>query len=95
MQEATVHEIELPATQFEPIHRGKKHVLHVRQVAHPYQLHDVLLLREYDSDAGERTGRHRLARVTHIDKGGPESGKLLANGVVALSLLTFREPRGI
>lgn len=63
----------------------------MRPRTYVYQPGDVLLLREYEPDADAYTGRHVLARVTHIFR--EHAG--VAAGYVLMSIYRFREPRSI
>lgn len=89
-----LHELQLTSAQYTPLAKGLKHALTLKPLeGQVYELHDLMLLREYDDEQQELTGRHRVARITWVDRGGAGEDKLLAIGVLVLSLRIFREPR--
>lgn len=91
-----IHELQLTPNQYTPLAQGKKHALTLRPLAGAgYELHDLLVLREYDDEVEELTGRHRVARITWVDRGGAGEDALLQPEVRVLSLRIFREPRSI
>lgn len=81
---AQVHEVRCSPAEYAALATGKKHVV-MRPEKDGYQLHDLIVAREFDTDASELTGRHRVARITWIDR--------LGEGALALSVRIFREPR--
>ena len=89
-----IHDVQLVPAEFIPIAKGDKHVLFVEE-GKDWRKHDLVLVREFDSDAGELTGRHRVARVTWLDKSAGRMKRALAAGMMACSVRTFREPRSI
>jgi hypothetical protein len=90
-----VHELKSHPQYFGPLAKGERHV-ELRNDDRGYQVRDLLVLREWDPDTESFTGRHRVARVTHIIRGGVEGfSDVLKDGWVALSLRIFREPRSI
>jgi hypothetical protein len=89
-----VHDVRLVQSEFAPLAKGDKHVLFVEE-AKDWRKYDLVLVREYDSDVDELTGKHRLGRVTWIDKSAGRMKRHLANGVMAASVRIFREPRSI
>ena len=91
-QRPLVHELKCAPPGFVEVAKGRKHV-ELRVDDRDYQVRDLLLLREYED--GEYTGRHCLARVTHLIRHGDPFGELLAPGVVAMSIRPYREPRSI
>jgi len=93
-QRPWVHELKTHRELFEAIRRGQKHV-ELRKDDRDYQARDLLVLREWDPELGQYTGRHCVARVTHVIRAGDGDFGTLAPGVVAMSLRVFREPRSI
>ncbi|HZS02224.1 MAG TPA: DUF3850 domain-containing protein [Chloroflexota bacterium] len=93
-QRPWVHELKTEREPFEAVRRGRKHV-ELRRDDRDYQAGDLLVLREWDGELGKYTGRHCLARVTHLVRAGDGDFGTLAAGVVAMSLRVFREPRSI
>ena len=87
-----VHDLKCWPESFDALRRGAKTV-ELRRNDRDYAERDVLLLREYDPEVDEYTGRHLLARVRHIVR--DFDGPWLMEGYVALSLYRFREPRSI
>lgn len=87
-----VHDLKCNAESFALIVKGRKHV-ELRKNDRDYAVGDVLLLREYDAAGDEYSGRHLLARVTHIVRDFEGYG--LQEGHVAMSIYRFREPRSI
>lgn len=87
-----VHELKCHPESFAHLKAGRKHV-ELRKNDRDFAAGDVLLLREYDAAADVYTGRHLLARVTHIVRDFEGYG--LQEGYVAMSVYRFREPRSI
>lgn len=87
-----VHDLKCWPAHFDEIRKGRKHV-EVRKDDRDFEVGDLLLLREYDDGPDEYTGRHLLARVTHIIREQDHQG--ITTGFVAMSIYRFREPRSI
>lgn len=92
-----VHEHSLVTAEFAPLAKGAKHTLYVKE-DQDWRKHDLVLVREFDPEGPEGagpTGKHRLARVTWIDKSQGRARAYLQAGVMAASVRIFREPRSI
>ncbi|MCL6599809.1 MAG: DUF3850 domain-containing protein [Alicyclobacillus macrosporangiidus] len=76
------HELKTWPEYFEPLLRGLKTVELLKD-DRGYQCGDTLILREYDPDTRQYTGRICTRTVTHILRGGP----WLQDGYVALSVV--------
>lgn len=78
-----IHELKTWPMQFEAVYSGAKRV-ELRKADRDYNWFDVLVLKEWDPDAGEYTGRECRRTVTHILRGEGLFG--LAHGYVAMSI---------
>ncbi|WP_051663137.1 ASCH/PUA domain-containing protein [Alicyclobacillus macrosporangiidus] len=76
------HELKTWPEYFEPLLHGEKTV-ELRKDDRGYAVGDTLILREYDPDTRQYTGRICTRTVTHILRGGP----WLQDGYVALSVV--------
>ncbi|SFV08074.1 ASCH/PUA domain-containing protein [Alicyclobacillus macrosporangiidus] len=76
------HELKTWPEYFEPLLRGEKTV-ELRKDDRGYAVGDTLILREYDPETGQYTGRSCTRLVTHILRGEP----WLQPGYAALSVV--------
>ena len=91
------HEHTLTIAEFAPFAKGSKHTLYVKE-DQDWRKHDLVLVREFDPEGTEGpgpTGKHRVARITWIERSQGRMRSFLQSGVMAVSIRIFREPRSI
>jgi len=90
-----VHELKSWPKSFAPLNAGQRHV-ELRRDDRLFEAGDIIIWREWDPEIEQETGRHRVGRVTFVERCQDVIGKqALRPGWVALSVRIYREPRSI
>lgn len=84
-----LHDLKTWKQFYKAVESGEK-LFEIRKNDRNFQLHDILLLREYDQIREAFTGRSIKVRVTYILKGTP----FLPPGYVCMSIKKCRQKKG-